>query len=140
VTVVAEGAGRGLSGDRGGPKLLDRLRTELRLRHRSLPTERSYCDWVKRYVRFHEMRHPSEMGAAEITAFLSYLAEDRQVAAATQNQDLPFSRSLPVALLPRKSHGSRARPPLAEVDPRPARTAGSSSARARTSSSVISPG
>ena len=70
------------------PRLLERLRDRIRLRHYSLRTERTYAHWVKRYVAFHGMRHPGEMGTGEITAFLSSLATDRNVAASTQNQAL----------------------------------------------------
>ena len=66
------------------PKLLDQLRREIRMRHYSIRTERSYVDWVHRYILFHNKRHPLEMGPAEITAFLSYLATDLNVAANTQ--------------------------------------------------------
>jgi len=68
------------------PKLLDRLRAEIRMRHYSLRTEQSYVDWVRRFILFHHKRHPSEMGAPEIRDFLSHLAVDRQVSASTQNQ------------------------------------------------------
>jgi integron integrase len=67
---------------------LDRLRSAIRLRHYSRRTEEAYAGWVRRYVVFHGKRHPSEMGDAEISKFLSYLAEDRQVSASTQNQAL----------------------------------------------------
>ena len=70
------------------PRLLDELREQLRLRHRSLATERAYVDWVRRFVRFHEMRHPRDLGREEIEAYLSHLASDRGVAASTQNQAL----------------------------------------------------
>ena len=68
------------------PKLLDRVRTTLRLHHYSLRTEQAYVDWIKRFILFHNKRHPREMGAVEVTAFLSHLAVDRQVSASTQNQ------------------------------------------------------
>jgi hypothetical protein len=68
------------------PKLLDRMREELRLRHRSLRTEQAYVDWARRYIVFHGKRHPRDMGAAEVSAFLSHLANERHVAASTQNQ------------------------------------------------------
>ena len=58
------------------------------MRHYSLRTERTYAHWVKRFIRYHGLRHPRELGAAEITAFLSALATERNVAAATQNQAL----------------------------------------------------
>jgi hypothetical protein len=56
------------------PRLLDQVRARLSTKHYSIRTERAYCDWVKRYVLFHDKRHPKEMGAAELQAFLSYLA------------------------------------------------------------------
>jgi len=70
----------------GGPKPLDRVRTGLRSRHCSRCTEKAYVLWTRRYIRFHEMRHPSEMGAPEISAFLSHLAGEGKVSASTQNQ------------------------------------------------------
>jgi integron integrase len=68
------------------PRLLDRVRHACRVRHYSLRTEDAYADWVRRYVLFHGKRHPAEMGAAEVNAFLTHLAVDRHVAASTQNQ------------------------------------------------------
>lgn len=70
------------------PKLLDQLRAEIRKRHYSLRTEKSYVAWCRRFVIFHGMKHPREMGAPEIEAFLSNLATARKVAASTQNQAL----------------------------------------------------
>ena len=70
------------------PKLLERLRVHLRTRHYSLRTEAAYVDWVRRFILFHDKRHPQDMGPAEVEAFLSHLAVDRQVAASTQNQAL----------------------------------------------------
>jgi integron integrase len=69
-------------------KLLDQMRDALRLKHYSYRTEETYLDWVKRYILFHGKRHPAEMGAPEIQAFLIHLATQRQVAASTQNQAL----------------------------------------------------
>ncbi len=69
-------------------KLLDRVRREIRSRHYSYATEKSYVQWVKRFILFHGKRHPEAMGAEEIERFLSWLASERQVAAATQNQAL----------------------------------------------------
>ena len=68
------------------PKLLDQLRAALRVRHCSRRTEEAYAHWVARYIRFHDIRHPREMGAVEINAFLTHLAVDGHVAASTQNQ------------------------------------------------------
>ncbi|MHA7599734.1 integron integrase [Alicycliphilus sp. T452] len=68
------------------PKLLERLRIHLRTRHYSIRTEQAYVDWARRFILFHGKRHPQDMGAAEVEAFLSHLAVDRQVSASTQNQ------------------------------------------------------
>ena len=108
------------------PKLLDRMREALRVRHYSYRTEQSYVDWSRRFIVFHGKRHPAEMGAGEVGAFLTYLAAERQVSASTQNQakaallflyrevlgiDLPWqgevvqakvSKRLPVVLTPRE--------------------------------------
>ncbi len=69
-----------------GPRLFDRIREIIRLKHYSLSTEKTYISWIKRYLLFHHMRHPREMGRHEIESFLSYLAIDRKVASSTQNQ------------------------------------------------------
>jgi integron integrase len=69
-------------------KLMDQVRDVLRLKHYSLRTERSYCDWIERFIRFHHLRHPKEMGEVEVSSFLTQLARDGRVAAATQNQAL----------------------------------------------------
>jgi integron integrase len=68
------------------PKLLDLVRQVIRSKHYSRRTEEAYVDWITRYVRFHNTRHPRELGPAEVTAFLTYLAVDLDVAASTQNQ------------------------------------------------------
>jgi integron integrase len=70
------------------PKLLDRVREANRLRHGSRSTEKSYVGWIRRFILFHGKRHPAEMGAPEVTQFLSALAVEGQVAASTQNQAL----------------------------------------------------
>lgn len=72
----------------GKPKLLDQMRERIRLRHYSFRTEQVYCEWVKRFIRFHRYRHPLEMGAPEVEDFLSDLAVRRNVSASTQNQAL----------------------------------------------------
>ena len=79
---------RSVSSALTGSELLDCVREELRLRGMSRSTEQSYARWVKRYVRFHEMRHPDEMGTKEVREFLVHLATERDVAASTQNQAL----------------------------------------------------
>jgi integron integrase len=71
-----------------GPKLLDRVREEIRVRHYSRRTEDAYVRWVRRFVVFHRMRHPRELGALEIGHFLTHLATRGKVAASTQNQAL----------------------------------------------------
>jgi integron integrase len=76
------------SGGAQAPRLLDRMRSRLRLLHRSRRTEAAYVDWVRRYVLFHGKRHPGELGSAEVVAFLSWLAQDGEVTASTQNQAL----------------------------------------------------
>lgn len=68
------------------PKLLDQLRDRIRLKHYSRRTEDVYLDWAKRYILYHKKRHPQEMGKREVEEFLTYLATERNVAAATQNQ------------------------------------------------------
>ena len=72
-------------------KLLDQVREALRLKHYSYRTEASYVDWIKRFILFHHKRHPSEMGAPEIQAFLAHLAQEKNVAASTQNQALSLN-------------------------------------------------
>ncbi len=69
-------------------QLLEKMRMEIRLRHYSLRTEQSYIHWVRRFILFHNKRHPAEMGESEITAYLTHLAVDRKVSASTQNQSL----------------------------------------------------
>jgi integron integrase len=73
---------------RDKPRLLDQVRDVIRRRHFSLRTERTYCDWIKRFILYHGKRHPLEMGEAEVTQFLTHLAREGQVAASTQNQAL----------------------------------------------------
>lgn len=68
------------------PKLLEQVRARLRVKHYSIRTERSYVDWIKRFIWFHGKRHPKDMGAPELEAFLSHLAVERNVSASTQNQ------------------------------------------------------
>ncbi len=70
------------------PKLFDQLRERLRLKHYSLRTEQAYVQWAKRYIYYHDKRHPAEMGKIELEAFLTSLAVDRQVSASTQTQAL----------------------------------------------------
>jgi integron integrase len=70
------------------PKLLDQLRDRIRLKHYSLRTEQAYLQWVKRYILFHGKRHPKSMGKAEVEAFLTSLAVERNVTASTQTQAL----------------------------------------------------
>src|ERR1044071_6979083 len=69
-------------------KLLDQVREVIRLKHYSIRTEDAYVQWIKRYIFFHNKRHPKEMGAVEIEAFLTDLAVRGKVSASTQNQAL----------------------------------------------------
>ncbi|MES2260467.1 MAG: integron integrase [Pseudomonadota bacterium] len=68
------------------PKLLDQVRDLIRTMHYSIRTEDAYVDWIRRFILFHQKRHPAEMGKDEIEAFLTYLAVKRHVAASTQSQ------------------------------------------------------
>jgi len=70
------------------PRLLDRVRTEIRTRHYSRRTEQAYVHWIRRFIVFHGKKHPSTMGAPEISEYLAWLATNRRVAASTQNQAL----------------------------------------------------
>jgi integron integrase len=70
------------------PKLLDRVRWHLRVKHYSLRTEELYLHWIRRFILFHGKRHPDEIGEREIATFLSHLATEQGVAASTQNQAL----------------------------------------------------
>ena len=69
-------------------KLLDQLSDALRTKHYSYRTEETYLDWVRRFILFHHKKHPAQMGADEIRAYIIYLAAERNVAASTQNQAL----------------------------------------------------
>ncbi|MEW6208255.1 MAG: integron integrase [Acidobacteriota bacterium] len=69
-------------------KLLDEVRDAIRVRHYSIRTEQAYIDWIRRFILFHNKRHPAEMGEKEVTQFLTHLAVNRNVAASTQNQAL----------------------------------------------------
>jgi len=71
------------------PRLLDVLRQTLRVQHYSLRTEQQYVNWVRRFLCFHHHRHPREMGAAEVSSFLTHLAVEGQVSTSTQNQAMP---------------------------------------------------
>jgi hypothetical protein len=64
-------------------KLLDQVRDVLRLKHYSIRTEESYVDWIKRFILFHNKRHPQDMGRVEVEAFLTHLAVEGNVAAST---------------------------------------------------------
>jgi len=97
------------------PKLLEQLRDRIRLKHYSLRTEQAYVQWAKRYIIFHGKRHPAEMGKAEIEAFLTSLAVERNVTASTQNQALSallfLYRELLEVDLPWLSEVTRAKKP-----------------------------
>lgn len=69
-----------------GPKLLDALRTQLRVMHYAYRTEEAYVDWIRRFILFHDKKHPRDMGPKEVADFLSHLAVARNVSASTQNQ------------------------------------------------------
>ena len=69
------------------PKLLDQVRDVIRRKH-SIRTEQAYIDWIKRFIIYHNKRHPVEMAEEEVARFLTHLARDRDVAPSTQNQAL----------------------------------------------------
>src|ERR1700691_6746366 len=71
-----------------GRGLFEVARERIRTRHLAFRTERAYLQWMRRYVKFHECRHPREMGPAEVEAFLTHLAVVAKVGASTQNQAL----------------------------------------------------
>jgi integron integrase len=72
----------------GKPRLLDKVREAIRTKHYSIRTEQSYVQWIRRYILFHNKRHPKDMGQKEINAFLKHLAVNRNVTASTQTQAL----------------------------------------------------
>ena len=106
------------------PRLLDRVREAIRSRHYSRRTEKAYVHWIRRFIFFHGKRHPAEMGAAEVAAFLTSLAVQDKVAASTQNQAQrpPLSVSRGVWRGPAVARGCRARQapaiPAGGPDPR----------------------
>ena len=97
------------------PRLLDRVRGKIRLRHYSIRTEQAYLDWIRRFIRFHGKRHPDALGAPEVEAFLTHLAVEHNVAAATQNlaksSILFLYREVLERELPWLDHVERARTP-----------------------------
>ena len=70
------------------PRLMDEVRSAIRVRHYSIRTEQAYVHWIAAFIRFNAMRHPRDLGAREVSAYLSYLATERDVAASTQQQAL----------------------------------------------------
>ncbi len=70
----------------GQPRLLDQVRDRIRRKHYSIRTEQAYVDWIRRFILHHNKRHPRDMGAAEVEAFLTHLAVAKRVSASTQNQ------------------------------------------------------
>lgn len=86
--LVRERLTRTLNSHASEPRLLDRVGAAVRLRHYSRRTENAYTGWIRRFILFHQKRHPSEMAEAEITRFLSHLAVTEKVSASTQNQAL----------------------------------------------------
>ena len=76
------------------PKLLQQVRDVIRRKQYSIRTEQAYVDWIKRFILYHNKRHPTKMGEEEVAEFLTHLARDRNVAPATQNQALSALRFL----------------------------------------------
>jgi integron integrase len=83
---AASGGARGPGSE--PPRLMEQMHRAARARRYSPRTEQAYCRWVERYVRFHHMRHPAEMGAEEVNEFLTHLAVTEHVSASTQTQAL----------------------------------------------------
>ena len=81
----------GAAHERKPKKLLEQVRDVMRFKHYSLRTERTYSDWIARFIRFHGKRHPSDLGTPEVSLFLTHLAREGKVAAATQNQHVKAS-------------------------------------------------
>lgn len=75
-------------------KLLDLIREQIRIRLYSIQTEKSYIGWIKRYILFHQKKHPIDMGKAEIEAFLTYLAVERKVSAISLRRKTAQIRTL----------------------------------------------
>jgi site-specific recombinase XerD len=99
------------------PRLFDEVRAVARMRHLSLRTERAYLSWIKRYIFFHQKRHPREMGEAEIRQFISHLAVEGEISASTQTvalsallflyrdvlkQELPYVNNIERARKPKR--------------------------------------
>ena len=84
------------------PKLLERVRQHLSLKHYSIRTEQAYVDWIRRFILFHGKRHPESMGEEEVGGFLTHLAAEKHVAASTQNQALSALLFLYQKVLDRK--------------------------------------
>ena len=79
------------------PRLLEQVREALRLRHYSLRTEQAYAHWVKRFVLFHDKRHPPETGAAEVESFLSWLAVEGSRSSMVRQSPKSYSSKTPSA-------------------------------------------
>ena len=95
-----------------GKKLLEQVSDAIRIKHYSLRTEKTYVEWIKRFILFHNpglsrgevKRHPKDMGTEEIQAFIAYLATERTVSASTQNQALSAVSTISPFLLQRPLH------------------------------------
>jgi integron integrase len=86
LTTMASSSQRGIA--MTPPRLMEQVRAEIRARHYSRRTEEAYIHWIRRFIVFHGRRHPRELGAPEVSAFLMWLAVEQHVAASTQNQAL----------------------------------------------------
>ncbi len=96
------------------PKLLDQMKDTLRRKHYAYRTEKTYLEWARRYILFHNKRHPKEMGIPEIERYLTYLAVERNVASSTQNQALAgilflYTQVLKIEIDPKEINASRAK-------------------------------
>ena len=98
------------------PKLLEQMQNTLRRKHYAYRTEKTYIDWARRYILFHNKRHPQEMGIPEIETYLTYLAVERNVSASTQNQALAaiiflYTQVLKIEIDSKEINASRAKRP-----------------------------
>jgi phage terminase small subunit len=84
------------------PKLLDQVRGVIRCKQYSIRTEQSYVDWIKRFIIYHDKRHPSDMAEEEVAQFLTHLARDLNVAPSTQNQHVKASPTCQERVKPRR--------------------------------------
>ena len=80
-------------------KLMDQVSDVMRLKHYAFRTEQTYVSWIKRFIFFHDKKHPKEMGEPEVEAFLTWLAVEKHVSKSTQNQAFKGQLGTSIGLL-----------------------------------------